>query len=870
MKFTRFLYRHMKGYRLLIALAILLAAAQVGADLLSSYPLKFIIDTVTGKLDSQEFAYINVLPPLFKEIDHQIGIGIETGAGMISFSVTLFIVLGLLDALLSFILLYLAAFIAKNLTSHLSRDLFNHLLRLSIQWHNSHEQGDLAQRVTGNMADLEKFVADGLVDTLASALTVIGIVVLMAVSNLPLTLVAVIIIPILGLIIYTYTSQIKAATKKEKKAEGQVSSITTEAMGKIMEIKAFTLESFMSELFLKNSDQRLGEGRKAGNLQAQFTPLVDTVLVIATAVIIIIGAISATTTNKAFTLGPLLAKGITLGTLVLFLTFLTKLYQPIRNLSKLTTLATGASAASERIQEVLDEKTEMLAIASDYQGPKRFQGTITYEEVYFSYPSPGTNPGPIILKGINLNIPTSKKIALVGLSGSGKTTLTNLLPRFYDIPQWWGKVKIDGVDINEYPLSVLRSNISIVMQDSILFDATIRENIKIGRSEATDAEMFKAAEQACIHETILKRPEGYDAKIINQGKNLSGGQRQRIAIARAILRDTPIIIMDEPTAALDVEAEAEVMRALDSLAEGRTVLMITHRLSTVGKVDHIIVLKDGRIAEQGHYKELKKQGGIFANLLKVQNAFDINDDPSESFILTASQPPDRSTSEAELAMELDGQIISKRQLDKALLTIGRMVQNDIQVPLDNPAAQHVSRLHAKIVWKNNRWVIQDADSKYGLHYNGQKIDEQVLKDGDRIYIAPKIALIYGQKGQQPLSPIPVSQKVPAIQSSPQHVQPQKAQVLIEAGGQLISKRELDKATLTIACKQENPNSDIQIPAQFMGQGINAQVVWENGRWVAKAEHRVRYNGQMVPQHTLANGDRVYLAPTVALTYQLIP
>jgi pSer/pThr/pTyr-binding forkhead associated (FHA) protein len=312
------------------------------------------------------------------------------------------------------------------------------------------------------------------------------------------------------------------------------------------------------------------------------------------------------------------------------------------------------------------------------------------------------------------------------------------------------------------------------------------------------------------------------------------------------------------------------MRALDSLAEGRTVLMITHRLSTVGKVDQIIVLKDGRIAEQGHYKELKKQGGIFANLLKIQNAFDINDDLSESFILTASQPPDRSTSEAELAMELDGQIISKRQLDKALLTIGRMVQNDIQVPLHNPAAQHVSRLHAKIVWKNNRWVIQDADSKYGLHYNGQKIDDHVLKDGDRIHIAPKIALIYGQKGQHPLSPIPISQKVPAIQSSLQHVQPQRAQVLIEAGGQLISKRELDKATLTIACKQENPNSDIQIPAQFMGQGIDAQIVWENGRWVAKAKHRVRYNGQMVPQHTLANGDRVYLAPTVALTYQLLP
>ena len=278
---------------------------------------------------------------------------------MISLSVTLFIVLGLLDALFSFILLYFAAFIAKNLTCRLSRDLFNHLLRLSIQWHNSHEQGDLTQRVTGNMADLEKFVADGLVDILASILTVIGIVVLMAMSNLPLTLVAIIIIPILGFIVYTYTSKIKAATKKEKKAEGQVSSITTEAMGKIMEIKAFTLESFMSGVFLKNSNKRLDEGRKAGNLQAQFTPLVDTVLTIATAVIIAIGSISSITNQPPFKLGH---NAISLGTLSLFLGFLTKLYQPIRNLSKLTTLATSASAASERIQEVLDEKTEMLTI----------------------------------------------------------------------------------------------------------------------------------------------------------------------------------------------------------------------------------------------------------------------------------------------------------------------------------------------------------------------------------------------------------------------------------------------------------------------------------------------------------------------------
>jgi ABC-type multidrug transport system fused ATPase/permease subunit len=212
-----------------------------------------------------------------------------------------------------------------------------------------------------------------------------------------------------------------------------------------------------------------------------------------------------------------------------------------------------------------------------------------------------------------------KRVALVGLSGSGKTTLVRLLPRFYT--QWQGSITVDGVDIRAYPRDVLRRNISIVLQDSILFEGTIRDNIVMDRKGVTDDELEAAASEAHIHDTIIDMPGGYDARVRELGKNFSSGQRQRIAIARAILRDAPILILDEPTANLDVEAEAEVMRAIDRLTTGRTVIVISHRLSTLGRVDEIAVLEGGRIVERGTYQQLKASGGTFTHLLAEQNRY---------------------------------------------------------------------------------------------------------------------------------------------------------------------------------------------------------------------------------------------------------
>ena len=379
----------------------------------------------------------------------------------------------------------------------------------------------------------------------------------------------------------------------------------------------------------KNKRARL----RAGWLQAQFTPLVTLLVILGTTTIIGVGGYVAS--GYAFNIGPLSidAYSVDVGTLILFLTFLKLLYQPMRDLSKLATLASTAASGAERIQEVLDQAPEVKdsPLPGPYTGPQRFQGEITFENVVMGY-----LPGVPVLQGINLHISPGKKIGLVGLSGGGKTTLVSLIPRFYNIEQ--GTITIDGVDNRLYPLDVLRNNVSMVLQDSVLFEGTIRENIAFGRPGAPIEDIVEAAKKAYIHEMITGLPDGYDASVNEQGKNFSGGQRQRLAIARAILRDAPILILDEPTANLDVEAEIEVLKALHTLMAGRTVLTISHRLSTLGQVDEIVMMSEGRIAEQGTFHELKRLGGLFAALLEEQNRYNLDRDEDDSMIRPAFAP----------------------------------------------------------------------------------------------------------------------------------------------------------------------------------------------------------------------------------------
>jgi ATP-binding cassette subfamily B protein len=645
-----FLYRHLKGYRLLVVLAILLTIAQVGCDLVAAMPLKFIPSKISnpGSDPACTFPFLDGIlsrfdtplldPSLAPLGPHQPPtppppapcpatpgdpssilhphITMHSVNGVIVFSLLVLFFFGSLSALLVYCELYLATHIAQSLSARLRAQLFDRLQRLSMEWHDRQKKGDLVQRLTGNIADLEKLVNDGLVDLLAGSLTLIGVATIMLFISWQYTLLSLAIAPALFLIVYLYTGGIKAAARKKARAAGKIGDVATEDLNALTVVRAFCMEPRENERFGQHVHTYRAAGLRAGRLQAQFTPLVALLVIFGTLSVVGIGGYVAA--GNAFNLGfiVLSASSIDIGTLVLFLTYLKMLYQPMRDLSKLTSLASNAASGAERIEEVLRLPPEVADTRVPYTGPRRLRGEITFEEVVFGY-----LPGQAVIKGLSLHIPAGRKVALVGYSGGGKTTLARLIPRFYDI--WQGALKIDGLDVSLYPLELLRRNVSLVPQESILFEGTIRENLAVARPEATLAEIIAACKKAHIHDTITTFPAGYETLVQEQGNNLSAGQRQRLAVARAMLRDTPILILDEPTASLDVEAEVEVLHALSTLMEGRTVLTISHRLSTLGQVDEILVIQDGQIAEAGTFAELQQRNGLFAHLLREQDRYHI-------------------------------------------------------------------------------------------------------------------------------------------------------------------------------------------------------------------------------------------------------
>jgi ATP-binding cassette subfamily B protein len=909
-----FLSRNLKGYRFLVGLAILVSFADVAVEILEALPLKYIpakLQNPTSAKNDPDAMWNSFVSFFDRFSPDKATHGVHTVLGVIIFSAVLLIVATLLDSALGYVQMYLAAFIGQNLTARLRKKLFEQIQRLSLDWHGKQKKGDIVQRVTGNISDIEKFVTDGLVDLLTGILTIVGVAAIMFYYSVPYTLISIVIVPALALVVFSYVASIKAASKKAAKAAGVVSDVAVEDVGAITVIKAFDLMERESDRFNKYVDKTKKAGLRAGSLQAQFTPLVTLLIGAGTAVIVGIGAYVAAGNTFHFVV-TIPSKSIDIGTVILFITLLAKLFQPMKDLSKLTNIATAASAAAERVQDVLDQAPEVVETNVPYSGPSTLQGEITFENVTFGY-----TPEKLILKGINLHIPKGRKVALVGLSGGGKTTLVKLIPRFYEATG--GVVKIDGVDNRQYPLSLLRQNIGMVLQESVLFEGTVLENLKIARPNATMEEVINAARQAHIHDVIMSWPEGYGTLVLNQGKNFSGGQRQRLAIARALLSNARILVLDEPTASLDVEAELEVMTALEKLIEGRTVLMISHRLSTLGNVDEIIVLKDGLIVEQGSYKDLKKRpNGVFAELLSKQKQYDV-DYAGKSIIVPKAEiarltgryssvgmgqalsPVPRiapvngqngsngARARARVLVEVEGAVINQYELSKAEMSVGRQKANDIYV-----ASERVSRHHAKIRWENGAWVIEDMQSLNGLNYHGELVDQHRFMNGDRIYLAPKVVLTYqeespvavaagGPVSQPAVAPIvppaypaismasPSQPVVPVMSSSllgASVTSPQKEWIVVEVDGKAREAHSLDKDVLTIGRQSGN---DIVIPLQQIS-GRHAMLMKRDGQWEIvdmKSRNGLVYQGRRVERHVFSKGDNVYLAPNVIVRFDQV-
>jgi ABC-type multidrug transport system fused ATPase/permease subunit len=404
--------------------------------------------------------------------------------------------------------------------------------------------------------------------------------------------------PFLLLFVSRFKKAVKKATHEVRLHQADIVSVVQEGLESVRVVKAYGRESLEDSHLTAVSREAVDAALKARRVKSLLSPIVSIVVALCTAFVLWRGA------------GLIIKDTMTVGALTVFLAYLNKFFKPVQDLAKNTNAIAQATVALERIQRILDTDTG-IKDRPDAKTLESAKGHIAFDKVAFGY-----DPGSPVLKGITFGIEAGQKLGVVGTTGGGKSTVVGLIPRFYDVDG--GRVLIDGVDVMEYTKASLRNQIGFVLQDTVLFHGTIKSNIAYGRTGATDAEIIEAAKLANAHDFISAMPHGYDTLVGERGLSLSGGQRQRIGIARAIIRNSPILILDEPTAALDTESERLVMEGLSKLMKGRTVITIAHRLSTIRDSDKIIVLDGGVVAEQGSHDELLKLNGIYAELHRIQ------------------------------------------------------------------------------------------------------------------------------------------------------------------------------------------------------------------------------------------------------------
>ncbi len=416
--------------------------------------------------------------------------------------------------------------------------------------------------------------------------------------NWDFALVAVGITPFLLFFVSRFKRAVKKATREVRHRQADIVAVVQQGLESVRVVKAFGRQDLEQKELSDASRATVDAALKARRVKSMLSPVVTVTVALCTAFVLWRGA------------SLILIGTMTAGALTVFLSYLTKFFKPVQDLAKMTNSIAQAAVGVERIQAILETDSVIRESASARE-PEAIRGDISFDHVAFGY-----NKDEPVLLDVSFTVKQGQLVGIVGTTGGGKSTVVSLIPRFYDPTS--GSVRIDGVDIREYKLNPLRSQIGFVLQDTVLFRGTIRDNIAYGRPGATQKEIEEAAQLANADEFISRMPHGYDTLVGERGLTLSGGQRQRIGIARAVIRNTPILILDEPTAALDTESERLVIEALERLMKGRTVITIAHRLSTIRDADKIIVLKAGVVAEQGTHEELLALGGVYAELHRVQ------------------------------------------------------------------------------------------------------------------------------------------------------------------------------------------------------------------------------------------------------------
>jgi subfamily B ATP-binding cassette protein MsbA len=590
----------LKPHRRALAFGFLAVIGESIASLLDPWPLKIVLDNVL-KTKAATHGWLNGLILSIAGTDR---------FAILRFAAIMVLAVAVMDAVCTYTEKYFTTSVGQWVMHDLRRTLYSHIQRMSLGFHDHSQTGDLIGRVTSDIDAVQSFIAGSLLGALIDAITLVGMVSVMFWVNWRFTLIALAVVPVLFLVVYRYTRKIKSASRAVRKKESEIVSVVQEVLTSIRIVKAFAREDYEQRRLEEQSLEGVEIALHARGLKARLSPLVDIIVAAGTASVLFFGGRMA------------LSGALDAGSLVLFIWYLGKMYKPMQDLAKMPDAFSKASVGYERIREVLETQRDVLDMPKAKR-VGRLQGRIEFDDVTFSYG--GDAP---TLSHVNLTIEPGQTAALVGPTGAGKSTIINLIPRFYDPSE--GTVRIDGEDIRRYQQKSLREHISFVLQDTLLFHTTVWQNIAYGKPEATRAEILRAADLANASEFIEKMPDKFDTIVGERGLTLSQGQRQRIAIARAVIRDTPILIMDEPTSGLDALSERLVCDAMDRLMEGRTCIIVAHRLSTIRKANVIFVVKDGTIAEHGSHEELMKAEGLYAELHRLQ--FETEEAPESSAV----------------------------------------------------------------------------------------------------------------------------------------------------------------------------------------------------------------------------------------------
>jgi subfamily B ATP-binding cassette protein MsbA len=576
--------RPYRGWVVVVFVAML---AETAMSMAGPWPLKIVIDNVLGT---------HPLPEWLRWVHDLPGGGSKMGLAL--FAALAVVAIAAIGALATYIDNYYTESVGQCVANDLRLKIYDHLQHLSLGYYDRQQTGVLLSTITNDVATVQNFASSNTLDIVVDLLTIVGILGLMLWLQWDFALICVGVTPFLLLFVSRFKKAVKKAQHQVRLHQADIVTVVQQGLESMRVVKAFGREQLEEAHLTEASQATVDAALKARRVKSLLSPIVSIVVAGCTAYVLWRGA------------SLIVADAMTIGALTVFLAYLTKFFKPVQDLAKMTNAIAQTSVALERIQAILDADN-VIPERPNAQVLVSARGEIALDNVAFGY-----DPKIPILRGVNFRIEPGQMVGIVGTTGGGKSTVVGLIPRFYDPDS--GSVMIDGVDLRDYTKASLRGQIGFVLQETVLFRGTIRENIAYGCPDATEDQIIEAAKLANAHDFIAAMPGGYGTLVGERGLTLSGGQRQRIGIARAIIRNAPILILDEPTAALDTESERLVIEGLERLMKGRTVITIAHRLSTIRDADKIIVLKDGVVAEEGNHDQLLANNGVYAELHRIQ------------------------------------------------------------------------------------------------------------------------------------------------------------------------------------------------------------------------------------------------------------